>query len=1278
MANRSWSNQSHDWDPMRDDYNNSTFDPQYPDDNAGGGVQLDQSRLYITNIPKNLNEDGMRTVFAKYGTLKEIFLSRDQNKRYGLIKYETPGEAKLAMMKLNRTEPLRLVINIAHKHKKSNMNETRDRGSNHMSQMSRDETSSICSRGRNSRKMDDTPLSINSEGDIDDLMVEDELGLVNSSDPDLHLELVQLKMERIKLQEEKLECKRMMILNRAGRKSVPLSSKNRSVLPDGRIVVRTVNDRFRFGYCRPNDVTDSESFGVGSGDANTKRCRVQSWVRTSSEDRSSTSTCVHFEEQDKSDVTSKVTDISKVNSKSKTIEVRHDVKGVDSSKTDFSNDKDSDSGTLYEFKFSDFTSDSEDNDETKRLIQLRNIDYLDVVDEKLKVVIVLNGYPKSKMRLKEMEKFQSALTAIIDMQLKAGLLKKVPTFHDYYLNRGAIVCVCRDPDTRDWIVRITVGLEERMNDKLILLSSKIKRICLGLLKIPQSSWPATAIDVFKLLQYFNPTLKTDMWKIYAQKIVDCVECTSFLIDRVSGEIIRGPTFKNVIDYNNMEFELTGYTEIYYENFMNDLRDDLSSVASRVKLLEELKSDEIAMNDPTYNLKANVTKDDEWNEAKVNETSDIKKDLVNSVQKDILKKLKDVEYINEQNEIIVWSVNTNDTVSNSVEKTQIINNSHVNDEIDSLADFTDKCDSITPSNENLIDRHSTITIDSNRGIAYHRRTNYLHVDAELKVAIALEGYPQNKLEGTHIRRLKRLFKEYLNKDVKNKRFTNLIVPKFQDVFLSNGAVIYICDSLETKDYLTEVLPKFINSTSLKLIFKDINDLVRYTRVVMRLPKEIAHLESKEIISKLVEKYPGLKPDCWKYYSDVAGKQKRQFGVDPESIDIIKNPEFNFTYDSELISFRIIDRKRKDVSVNEMDTKSNAADSLKTEGIWEKLSKEMYCPIDTDKLNTTLTKIRTNHYSDIVADDLKLYVGPLNYPETRIDEGLFFKIKNAMNAIVLDSVKIEVNAFIPKIIDIYLFDGVIFIICKDFKTKQWIEGNIKELNNRLHMDLKSTEFRGAVGIVSMMVVKTDKDTDEIISILQEQNPRLRTKFWRKISIVRSKNKLDVVLQIDKLSAQVISDVNFNKFVSSSPVLFKLGHLRSLIKPKTSLEYIEKKHKDVKNIIDSNLDKESDKIDDKSTNKIDTDSYTVDKNESFCKLTLKVPSKILPDDKKDFNIILDLLEDKNPGLNTELWQICYDTNYPGRGKFSVLVDKQSASIIKSQSFDPTLGGEMLKFVF
>ncbi|XP_068627204.1 uncharacterized protein [Battus philenor] len=1170
---------------------------------------------------------------------------------------------------------------------------------------------SITEHEENVSKLENRSLSVNGDGDVEDVIVEDELGLVDNMDPELHLELVQLKMEHLKLQEAQLQCKqRMLILNRTGKKSGMLGT-TRSILADGRIVVKNLNERV-------SEPVDSESLGVGSGDANVKRQR--SWAKSSSGDCSSASTCVQCEEksqinlawdsQDKSDVGSKITGTSKIttsNPTSKTIDLSKDSKGPESvsKRSDFTSerresDKES-GGMLYEFKFSDFSS-NEEHDETNRLIQLRNSDYLDIVDEKLKVVIAPNGYPKSKMRLRQMENFQRSLSSIIDMQLKAGLLKKVPSFLDYYLNRGAIVCICRDLDTRDWIVRVSVGLEERMKCELIVLGSKVKRICLGVLKIPKSCWPATALDVFKLLQYFNPTLKTDLWKIYAQKISDSMECTSFLIDRVSGEIIRGPTFKNVIDYNIMEFELTGYTEIYYENFLTELRDDLSSVASRVKLLDEMKSEEIVT---TAGSSVNMKVAAEMKDLTRDQNDSVEtKDLENSENK--LKRLKEIEYIDDRNETNVWSENIHDTTS-------IQDNDTTRDEIrkgrdetaSSAAALTEVTDSLAASNENLMARNSTVTIDSNRGIAYHRRTNYLHVDAELKVAITLEGYPNTKLEGTHIRRLKRLFKEYLHKDIKNRRFTNLIIPKFQDVYLSNGAVIYICDSLETKEYLSEILPKFVNSTSLKLVFKDVNNLVRFTRVVMRLPKELAHLESKEIISKLVEKYPTLKPDCWKYYSDVAGKQKRQFGIEPESIDIIKNPEFEFMYNDEAITFRIIDRKRKDVSFNETDTKSTV-ENVETEALWEQVSKEMYCPIDSDIMSSSLTRIRTNHYSDLVADDLKLYVGPSNYPETRVDEALFFTIKNGMNSIVLDSVKNAPRAVIPKIHDMYLFDGVIFIICKDVITKQWIEDHISVVNTKLHLNLKSTEFRGAVGIVSM-VVKTDKDTDEVISILQKQNPRLRTKYWRKISIVRSKAKLDVVLQIDKLSAQVISNANFNKYIGSSAVQFKLGHLQSLIRPKKSLEYLDRKH-DKKNDVQTDTPKSKNEMGysrtdtDKSDYETSSDiknvgseiTYDVIKyvdqqrssreigflneksTESFCKLSLKVPSNILPENKEDFNILLDLLEDKNPGLNTELWQI--KSEYPNKGKFTVLVDKQSATVIRSKSFDPTLGGEKLKFSF
>lgn len=1047
-----------------------------------------------------------------------------------------------------------------------------------------------------------------------------------------------------------------------------------------------------------------------------------------------------------------------------------------------------------DLKYSDFYSDNEDEaDETNRLIQSRNSDYMDIVDENLKIVVALAGYPKSKMRLRQMERFQKCLTDVIDMQLKAGLLKKTPSFLDYYLNRGAIVCICKDLETRDWMVRISPGLQERMCINLILLKAKMKRLCLAILKIPHSSWPASAQDAFKLLQYFNPTLKTDTWKIYSQKTVDDMECTSFLIDRVSGEIVRGPTFKNVIDYAQMEFELIGYTEIYYECLLSDLGTDLSSVASRVKLLGEIKSEEPTPRNlsQVHVLKSALNDDEEDKEfrvdnqekefQKVQQESDLdeKFQLENTLQKDVLKKLKDVKYISDKDEVIIWSDETNySDHENEKNVRQNYEEETERDRKNVMSTFgvatSEKTESVIESNDNLtISRNSNLNIDTNRGIAYHRRTNYLHVENELKIAITLEGYPQNKLEGTHIRRLKHLFKECLHKDMKNQRFTNLIIPKFQDIYLSNGAVIYICDSLETKDYLTEVLPKFINSTGLKLIFRDIKNLVRYTRIVMRLPKEHAHVESVEILLKLQARYPGLRPDCWKYYSDVAGKQKRQFGVDPESLDVIKSPSFDPTYEGDKISFRIIDRQKRDVSFEEPmipDVDLDTSDNADAKKLRDRIFKIMYVPIDPEIMNSPLTRIRTNHYSDLIADDLKLYVGPSNYPESRIDDAQFHTIKRMFENIVFEAFEKGnmTEEIMPKFHDMYLFDGVIFIICLNMSSRRWIEDSLVTVNAKLHSHLKSTEFRGAVGIISV-VVKTDKDTDEVISILQKQNPRLRTKYWRKISTVRTKTKLDVVLQIDKLSAQVMTSQSFNKFVGANPVQFKLGHLQSLLKPKASLEELCKMHakklpkkcSDIKlpeksrskvsmqgpkdltfeelkvelkreypalriedwsilashektnhQVCDLEIDGESAKIIEKEDFKLtmgdsklffytgitskntprepggpdqepqsprtDMPSSPVQNENDLKKIILKIPLNILPENKDDLIIIFDLLEDKNPGLNTELWQVSTDSEYPNNGKFIILVDKQSVAVILGKSFDPTIGGEKLKFYF
>ena len=56
-----------------------------------GDVQLDHCKLYVKNISKALNEDGLRAVFEKYATKVRVFLSRDPKKRYAIASFDSPG-----------------------------------------------------------------------------------------------------------------------------------------------------------------------------------------------------------------------------------------------------------------------------------------------------------------------------------------------------------------------------------------------------------------------------------------------------------------------------------------------------------------------------------------------------------------------------------------------------------------------------------------------------------------------------------------------------------------------------------------------------------------------------------------------------------------------------------------------------------------------------------------------------------------------------------------------------------------------------------------------------------------------------------------------------------------------------------------------------------------------------------------------------------------------------------------------------------------------------------
>ncbi|XP_028176799.1 uncharacterized protein LOC114364710 isoform X4 [Ostrinia furnacalis] len=255
MTSRGRSNNNNEWDLMRDEYNNSSYDPQYPDDNVSGGVQLDHCRLYIRNIPNALNEDGIRTAFSKYGNLHEVYVSKDPAKKYALVRYETPGEAKLAMTKLNNTDPLRLNITIAHKNKNSN---SRDNFGNGPRRNNRDDNASASSRERSFRRHDDM---INGE-DMDETAMPT---LDDDLDPETKMKGIQLELQRLKVQEQSMMLQQQLLqLEAARKKNVGVTqsiASNRCILPDGRIVVRNVNDR----NLESRDVEGS--FAAGAGDS---------------------------------------------------------------------------------------------------------------------------------------------------------------------------------------------------------------------------------------------------------------------------------------------------------------------------------------------------------------------------------------------------------------------------------------------------------------------------------------------------------------------------------------------------------------------------------------------------------------------------------------------------------------------------------------------------------------------------------------------------------------------------------------------------------------------------------------------------------------------------------------------------------------------------------------------------------------------------------------------------------------------------------------------------
>lgn len=67
-----------------------------------------QSRLYIGNLPHAATEDGLRLLFARFGTVRSATIVTDKihgrRRRFGFVEMSSAAEAKSAIGRLNMTQ----------------------------------------------------------------------------------------------------------------------------------------------------------------------------------------------------------------------------------------------------------------------------------------------------------------------------------------------------------------------------------------------------------------------------------------------------------------------------------------------------------------------------------------------------------------------------------------------------------------------------------------------------------------------------------------------------------------------------------------------------------------------------------------------------------------------------------------------------------------------------------------------------------------------------------------------------------------------------------------------------------------------------------------------------------------------------------------------------------------------------------------------------------------------------------------------------------------------
>ncbi|KAL1461182.1 hypothetical protein WDU94_013105 [Cyamophila willieti] len=111
------------FNPMKDEFENMV-ENSYMMDSVGGTLprklyygkknpgQAEEVKLYVSKIPKDITESGLRNIFAKYGKVLQVYLKskKDRSHHYGFVSLSNIIEADRAIQGLNHKPPYNLHI----------------------------------------------------------------------------------------------------------------------------------------------------------------------------------------------------------------------------------------------------------------------------------------------------------------------------------------------------------------------------------------------------------------------------------------------------------------------------------------------------------------------------------------------------------------------------------------------------------------------------------------------------------------------------------------------------------------------------------------------------------------------------------------------------------------------------------------------------------------------------------------------------------------------------------------------------------------------------------------------------------------------------------------------------------------------------------------------------------------------------------------------------------------------------------------------------------------